>query len=181
MCHRIVETCARGHDSSKLTIRVPCYEWQQGSDTASCSHTAAGGSREAEVRKIQSRVCEECVREIFYELQNAKVDESWKDKKEQKEKQTKTSISAPSETRNPSSIIKSPRQQDPKSITDTEPESIQDTPKKKQTKGKGGTTDAGKLGDAETSGLLNLQPSSTSEIGGGQKPELRRSPRKKQR
>ncbi|CAD6444681.1 04d91343-a8af-40f7-9644-ef266b6c1f9c [Sclerotinia trifoliorum] len=179
MCHYKVETCARGHDSSKLSTRVPCYKWQQGVDMSSCQYSAAIGFEEVELRKIQSRICEECVREIFYELKNAEMDEAPEEEKEREEKEPKTS-STPTATRKPSGIVHSPMQEDLKSIEDMESESIQDSPKK-QTKGKGGTTDFAKLGNAETSGLPNLQPSSASEPEGVRKRELRRSPRKKQR
>ncbi|KAJ8067414.1 hypothetical protein OCU04_004764 [Sclerotinia nivalis] len=117
--------------------------------------------------------------EIFYELKNAEVDEASEDKKIWEEKQTKTS-SATTETGKPSGIVRSSRQQDLKSIADMEPEGIQDSPKK-QTKGRGATTEAGKPGDVETSEPSNLQHSPAFEPEGGQKPELRRSPRKKQR
>ncbi|KAF7861477.1 hypothetical protein EAF04_008042 [Stromatinia cepivora] len=178
MCHHTIETCARYHDSSKLTTRVPCYEWQQGTDSVNCSYTAAVDLEEVGFQSIRSRICEDCVREIFDELQNAKVDEALEGKKEWEEKQTKVRDPT-TETRKPSGIVRSPRQQDLKSIADMEPASTQD-PQKKQTEGKGAIIEAGKPSDAKTTEPPNLQHITASELESGQEPELRRSPRKKQ-
>ncbi|KAF5873088.1 uncharacterized protein Bfra_008365 [Botrytis fragariae] len=68
MCHYTVEACGNDHEVSKRRKYRHCSSWEEGVDSESCTYEAALKAGEVKRESVQTRVCEQCVREIIKDM-----------------------------------------------------------------------------------------------------------------